>query len=154
VPRSYSIDLQYSVAPPGAQIDALRDIAARVLDAESVAADTELSIVLTDDATVRRLNRDYRATDAATDVLSFAQNEGDAAPTRPKDAPSHLGDVVISVDTALRQAAEAAISVQDELSHLLVHGILHLLGYDHERARDAKIMRAREDAILGEAHHH
>jgi probable rRNA maturation factor len=152
--RPYSIDLQYDVNAPGADVEALRELAEDALRSEKVAPNAELSIVLTDDATVSRLNRDYRATDAPTDVLSFAQNEGDAAPKRPKDAPAHLGDVVISVDTALRQAAEAAISIQDELSHLLVHGILHLLGYDHERAKDAKIMRAREDAILGAAHHH
>jgi probable rRNA maturation factor len=153
VQQRYSIDLQYNVNAPGADIEALRELAGEALTSEKVARNAELSIVLTDDVTVQRLNRDYRNTDAPTDVLSFAQSEGDDVP-RPSDAPAHLGDVIISVDTATRQAAEHAIPLQDELSHLLVHGILHLLGYDHERATDEKAMRAREDAILGEAHHH
>lgn len=152
VPLSYSIDLQYQVSAAGADITGLRELAGRALEAEHVAADSELSVVLTDDATIRRLNHDFRATDAATDVLSFAQGEGDGVP-RAKNAAPHLGDVVISVETAVRQAAEYAVTLQDELSHLLVHGILHLLGYDHERPKDARVMRAREDAILGEAHH-
>ena len=108
--------------------------------------------MLTGDDTLRALNRDYRATDAPTDVLSFAQSEGDAF-ARPDDAPRHLGDVVISIDTARRQADEHAIALHDEVGHLLVHGILHLLGYDHERAEDERVMRAREDAILGAPHH-
>ena len=62
--------------------------------------------------------------------------------------------MIISVDTARRQAAEYALSLQDEVAHLLVHGILHLLGYDHEDPEDAAQMRQREDAILGSAHHH
>jgi probable rRNA maturation factor len=153
VPPDYIIDLQHSTDAPEMQIDELRALAIRALSAEGIAAGSELSVVLADDAVVRRLNREYRATDAATDVLSFAQSEGEEF-ARPPGASDHLGDVIISVETAARQAAEHAISLQDELSHLLVHGVLHLLGYDHEHAADATKMRAREDAILGEVHHH
>jgi probable rRNA maturation factor len=112
-----------------------------------------LSIVLTDDATVRALNRDYRDTDRPTDVLSFAQGEGATFISAP-GAARHLGDVIISIETARRQARQHRLTLQDEVAHLLVHGVLHLLGYDHERAVDARIMRAREDAILGPAHHY
>ena len=127
-------------------------LAGRALEAEAVPSPAELSIVLTDDATVRELNRTYRATDAPTDVLSFSQSEGDSF-TRHVDAPPHLGDVIISLDTARRQADEFAVSAQDEVAHLLAHGILHLFGYDHEDPGEAEIMRAHEDAILGAAHH-
>jgi probable rRNA maturation factor len=113
----------------------------------------ELSVRLTDDATVRELNRRYRRRNQPTDVLSFAQAEGAEFATAP-GVPRHLGDVVISVETARRQAREARVTLRDEVAHLLVHGILHLLGYDHVRARERDVMRAREEAILGRAHHH
>jgi probable rRNA maturation factor len=148
----YTIELQ---AEDERDVDlaSLLALAMRALEAEAVDSPAELSIVLTDDATVHELNRTYRATDAPTDVLSFAQSEGDAF-AHPEGALPHLGDVIISLDTARRQAQEFSLSLQDEVAHLLVHGILHLLGYDHEDPGEAEIMRAREDAILGMAHHH
>src|SRR5574338_1599751 len=93
-----------------------------------------------DDAVVRELNRTYRGADATTDVLSFAQGEGERF-ARPEGEARHLGDVVISLDTARRQAAEYGQDAQDEVAHLLVHGVLHLLGYDHEREDDERGMR-------------
>ncbi len=152
-PHGYVIELQADVDTTGVDVRALERLAARAMTAEAVHAPSELSIVLADDATVRELNRAYRAVDATTDVLSFAQREGEAF-ARPEGAAPHLGDVVISLDTARRQAAEQGVSLQDETAHLLVHGILHLLGYDHERASDAAVMQAREEAVLGGAHHH
>ena len=149
----YVIELQTDVEADDVDPPALELLAARALEAESVPHPAELSIVLTDDATVQRLNRTYRGADTPTDVLSFAQSEGDEFAAPEGEAP-HLGDVIISLDTARRQAAEYGLAPQDEVSHLLVHGILHLLGYDHEQPEDARIMRAHEDAILGEAHHH
>ena len=136
----------------GIDLAALEALAHRALDAEAQTP-SELSIVLTDDAAIRELNRQYRGTDAPTDVLSFAQGEGDAF-ARPDAALPHAGDVIISLDTARRQAAEYGVPLHDELAHLLVHGILHLLGYDQELAADAPVMRAREDASLGGAYHH
>ena len=130
----------------------LRDLGARVLDAESQPP-SELSIVLTDDVTVRRLNKEYRRVDAPTDVLSFAQGEGEPF-ARLLDAPPHVGDVVISLETAARQASENGVSLTDEVRHLLVHGVLHLLGYDHENTDEEATMRAREETILGRAHQH
>ena len=149
----YLIELQSDVEAPDIDAHALERIAHHALELEGVPQPAELSIVLAGDDTVRRLNRDYRATDAPTDVLSFAQTEGEAF-ARPDEASRHLGDVVISIETARRQAHEYALSLQDEVAHLLVHGILHLLGYDHEAPDDERIMRAHEDAVLGEAHHH
>jgi len=100
----------------------------------------ELSLVLVSDAVMRRLNRDWRGKDRPTDVLSFAQREGAGGAPR-----GLLGDVVISVDTARRQAAERAAPLAHELDRLLIHGVLHLLGYDHERSpTEARRMQRRE----------
>jgi probable rRNA maturation factor len=131
---------------------ALQDLCVRVLDAEGQPS-TELSIVFTDDATVRRLNSEFRGVDAPTDVLSFAQGDGEVF-AHPTDSPAHAGDVIISLETATRQSKEYGVPLEDEVQHLLVHGVLHLLGYDHESADDEAAMRAREEMILGKAHHH
>jgi probable rRNA maturation factor len=149
----YVVEFEIQAPAEGIDLAELHSLAGRTLSVEAVPHATELSVVLADDATVRTLNRDYRATDAATDVLSFAQLEGDAF-ARPDGAADHLGDVIISVETARRQADEYGQTLDDEVSHLLVHGILHLLGYDHELPQDAVLMRAHEDAVLGAAHHH
>ena len=151
----YTIELNVKDAVvAGVDRRALRALARRALLAERPFGDGELSVMLTDDEAVPALNKLYRKKDAATDVLSFEQGEWDWNVKDGDGAPEHLGDVVISMDTAGRQAVEDGVTLQDEVSHLLVHGILHLLGYDHERKRDAAVMRAREDAILGPAHHH
>jgi len=131
---------------------ALERLAAHALEAERAERPGELSIVLEGDDAVRGLNRSYRGVDAATDVLSFGQLEGEAF-ARPPGAARHLGDVVISVETARRQALENGIPLQDEVAHLLVHGILHLLGHDHERPDEEAIMRGCEEAILGREPH-
>ena len=91
----------------------------------------ELSVLLADDKKIRALNKLYRGQDRATDVLSFPQNE-----EKEEDKPnSHLmGDVVISTVTAKRQAAEHGLTLEEEIVLLLIHGILHLLGFDHERS--------------------
>jgi rRNA maturation RNase YbeY len=105
--------------------------------------EAELSVVLVSDAEMRKLNRRWRGKDRPTDVLSFSQVEG------PGPAPSGLlGDVVISVDTARRQAAERAAPLGREGERLLVHGLLHLLGYDHERSpAEARRMQRRERTL-------
>ena len=106
--------------------------------------DAELSILLCDDATIHPLNRDYRGKDKPTDVLSFAQREGEFAFLDD----NLLGDVIISMDTTIRQAEERTHSVETELRVLLVHGILHLIGYDHIEDDEAEIMEAKEREIL------
>jgi probable rRNA maturation factor len=95
---------------------------------------------------VRRLNKHYRGIDLPTDVLAFSMREGEWSDIQPQV----LGDVVISVETAARQAREMGHSLDQELSILLVHGILHLLGYDHMEKGDAERMQAREMDVLSE----
>lgn len=103
--------------------------------------DAELSLVFLRDDAMRPLNRDWRGKDRTTDVLSFPQ------PERPGGRA--LGDVVVSVDAAERQARERGHRLEAELLRLLVHGYLHLLGYDHERgAEDARLMRREERRLL------
>jgi len=103
-----------------------------------------LGLVLTDDAEQRGLNRTYRGRDAATNVLSFTI----ADPATPAGAPVLLGDVVLAFATIEREATEQQKPLADHLRHLVVHGVLHLLGFDHQRADEAAAMEAREIEIL------
>lgn len=103
----------------------------------------EVSILLTDDKEIRILNRDYRDTDKATDVLSFSMLEGEGA----RFAGDVLGDIVVSMTTTARQAREARRSVLDELTMLLAHGLLHLLGWDHDTPSRDRKMRAETDTL-------
>lgn len=98
----------------------------------------EISLLITDDATIHQLNRDYRKVDKATDVLSF-----------PMDEDGMLGDIAISLDTAKRQADDAEIGLDREVAFLFTHGLLHLLGYDHETSpEDEAEMFALQEEIL------
>ena len=107
--------------------------------------DAELSVLLVSDRMMRQLNRDWRGRDRTTDVLSFAQQEGDAAAPRQL-----LGDVVIAVPTAARQAKERGETLNVAAERLLIHGVLHLLGYDHERSQaEARRMQRRERRLAG-----
>lgn len=124
----------------------LARIVRRVLEAEGVPA-VELGIVISDDETLRRLNRDYAGEDEVTDVLSFSLGEGEASPS-PLDGLSRLGEVVIAYPTAQRQAAQQGHSPEREVAQLLIHGVLHLLGYDHAEPEDEQRMRAKEEALL------
>src|ERR1700687_347800 len=103
-----------------------------------------LGLILTDDAEQRELNRTYRGRDRATNVLSFAL----ADPAAPAGAPLLLGDVVLAFATVAREAAEQQKPLCDHLVHLVVHGVLHLLGLDHQNAAAAAFMEAREVEIL------
>ena len=104
---------------------------------------------LPDDETVRGLNQRFLGLDEPTDVLSFGLGSTDEAPfALPPEEEASLGEVVIAYPTALRQAAEAGRTVEAEVAHLLAHGLLHLLGYDHERPEDEGAMRRREEEIL------
>src|SRR5713101_518549 len=104
-----------------------------------------VDVTLTDDAEQRQLNRTYRGKDAPTNVLAFPQAETVPA----ADAPVLLGDVVLAFETVRREAAEQKKPFANHLSHLVAHGVLHLLGLDHENAADAAAMEAREIKILG-----
>ncbi len=105
--------------------------------------DAELSILLCDDPFIKKLNLKYRRFNKATDVLSFPMGEeGVQGPT-----PELLGDVVISVDTATRQAKEVKRKTVDEVTSLLIHGVLHLLGYDHQKAKEEKRMLSEAERL-------
>jgi len=106
----------------------------------------ELSIVFADDATVQRLNREYRGKDAPTNVLSFALTEADE-PDFP-GAPLMLGDVILAYETVLAEAARDGKAAVDHTRHLVVHGILHLLGHDHLTDAEAEAMERIETALL------
>lgn len=129
----------------------LKQAATRLLR-EANLATAQVDILLTDDATVRALNLQYRGYDKPTDVLSFAQRDNvegvPSAPTLPGE-PEMLGDVVISVDTAVRQAEEHGVPLDRELALLAIHGILHLLGFEDETESGALEMHRREREILG-----
>ena len=121
----------------------VKDVAEQILDYLNL-EDIELSIVLTDDETIRQLNKQWRNKDKPTDVLSFPINE---KPLRYKYTV--LGDVIISLPFAKRQAKEIGFTEKEELIRLLAHGILHLLGYDHETSEeDAKVMFDLQDRIF------
>jgi probable rRNA maturation factor len=105
----------------------------------------EIAVVLADDAAVQRLNREHRGKDSPTNVLSFPA-AGDAPPAA--DAPLLLGDVVLAGETIGREARAQGKPLADHLSHLVVHGVLHLLGYDHMRAAEARRMEALETEVL------
>lgn len=115
---------------------------------ESVAAAVEVEVALADSATVRELNRLYRGRDETTDVLSFATSEDEAGfVAAPDEAPS-LGEVIVCLAVAEAQAGEAGRPLAAEVCHLVVHGILHILGYDHEDPVEGERMKQREDAVL------
>jgi probable rRNA maturation factor len=113
----------------------------------------ELSLILTSDESIRALNRDHRQKNKPTDVLSFSQiEEHGKSPPDPTALPNQrglpLGDIVISIDTALAQSRQYGVTPESRLRTLLIHGFLHLLGYDHERSpAGARKMFARERAL-------
>ncbi len=136
----------------------IEGIARYVLEQEGCPASTEVSITLADDEEVRRLNKEYRGIDKTTDVLSFecdglddAFDEGDVyeGSGMPDDEPFMLGDIVVASDYACAQTAQFGTTPQQELAVLLVHGLLHLCGWDHVHSdEEAEEMEARERELL------
>lgn len=147
------LDLTVDRAVRGAlaagELRRLRRRAARMVKAawllEGGRRELEVALRLTDDATIHALNRDYRRKDRPTDVLAFALREGEGGGLHPQ----LLGDVVISIDTARRQARRRGLG--GELLFLTAHGLCHLLGYDHQTDREEAEMNARMAALLAEA---
>lgn len=127
-------------------LTAFERLATFVLDREDAPAMVELSIAVVDLAEMTELNERYRGKSGPTDVLSFECD--DLCAVLAPDDPVTLGDVVIAPQVAEAQAAEYGHTVEEELNLLLVHGILHLLGYDHEEDADTTAMQARERALL------
>lgn len=128
-------------------------IVRRVLELEDVAPHTELGLLITDSKAIQRLNRIYRDKNEPTDVLSFQMTSDRGKSTKPSfvsppDGVRHLGEVVISYQQAIEQAREHHHSIARELVLLIVHGTLHLLGYDHELTVQARKMKTKENRIL------
>lgn len=127
----------------------LRRAATAALRAAGPDRPAELALVLSDDARQRVLNDRWRGKNKPTNVLAFPGADP-AAPLLPRDAPLPLGDVVLAVETVVREAAGQSKPVGDHAAHLVIHGVLHLLGYDHRTARAAARMEALEVALLAE----
>ena len=113
------------------------------------AGEAEISLVLADDATLRRYNKDYRGIDQPTNVLAFAAVEGSGGAPERAEGPLLLGDVLLARETLAREAGEQGKTPADHLRHLVVHGVLHLLGQDHLGEDEAQIMERLEVAALG-----
>ncbi len=129
----------------------LRKVARLSLTKENAGANAEMGLFITGDENVHRLNRDYLEEDHPTDVLSFPMLESIADNTtfvNPPDGKLHLGEVIIAYPQAVKQAKEHAHSTEKEIALLLIHGILHLLGYDHDIPEREQVMHQREADIL------
>ncbi len=127
----------------------IEDLVHLSLKAEGVDSDGEVSILFVDDAAIKVLNKTHRQKDAATDVLSFPQYES-IKDDEYVDPYIILGDIVISTETAKRQALEYNHSLEREIGFLVVHSVFHLLGYDHDTEADTKEMRQMEEAVLSQ----
>jgi probable rRNA maturation factor len=134
---------------PDADAVIQRAIAAAAVTVDADVCDAELAVMLTDDPGIRTLNSNWRGIDKPTNVLSFPalQAEGQR---KPGDAPRMLGDIAIAYETMRREADEEGKPFDHHLSHLAVHGFLHLIGYDHENDADAEEMEALETEILAQ----
>ena len=152
-PKTPPLDLEVDVAEPnplwtealpGAQ-GLCQDAARAAYHAEQVEhPDAQVSIVLADDEFVRGLNRDYRDQDKATNVLSFPAGEG----AQPENATRLRGDIVVAYETTAGEASSEGKTLGDHLCHMVVHGMLHLLGHDHRTAPAAKAMEKLEIDVL------
>jgi len=123
----------------------LKQIVSDILDMEGVNRDGEVSITLVDNQEIQDLNKEYRGLDEATDVLAFPVEKGDFS---DHPGPVLLGDVIVSTDKASAQAQEYGHSLTRELSFLVAHGLLHLLGYQHEDPKQQKEMEEKSEKIL------
>jgi probable rRNA maturation factor len=128
--------------------DSLQRVAREVLHLEGVPG--HVTLVITDDEGIRALNRDYVGLDTPTDVLAFSAREDGGSFVVAPEAGKYLGDVIISYPRAVAQAQQQGHAVDQELCLLTIHGMLHLLDYDHESERDKAVMWARQDALLAQ----
>jgi len=131
----------------------LKSLVKNALDFEGVTDSIELSLVVTDEKTIKRLNKLYRRQDEYTDVLAFplvqdSYEKGEQPFIIPPNGVMYLGEVLISYPTAVQQALEHRHSIEKELALLTIHGILHLLGYDHKKDEERQIMSQKEREIL------
>lgn len=128
----------------------VRAVLAKAAEIYGLNDGTEVSVVFADDSYIHELNRQYRGKDMPTDVLSFALNEGQEPEIVNGPAETLLGDIIISLETASRQANEYGHSLEREMAYLTVHGMMHLLGYDHETEEERGEMRTEEEHVLSQ----
>jgi probable rRNA maturation factor len=133
------------------EADTLETAALAVLQHQNTPSDSNLSIVIDDDAALHQLNHDFLDIDAPTDVLSFPAGEDEVD---PETGQAYLGDVIISYPRAAEQAASAGHPIPNELQLLVVHGILHLLGHDHATPEEKSIMWTAQSEILSRLNVH
>ena len=139
MPENLEIDVQI--------VDTVRKAAYKVGELYGL-DNAEVSITFTDNKHIHEINREYRKVDRPTDVISFALNEGDEPEIEGGAPVNVLGDIIISVEKAVEQASDYGHSVEREVAFLTVHGMLHLLGYDHMEEEDRKEMRQEEDFVM------
>lgn len=155
------LDLLAAAGPDPLARDLDRVARAALADASGPSGAVEIGVLLADDRAVQDLNRTYRGVDRPTNVLSFpmigpmtglpltgSTSTLDASPTPPPEAPIMLGDIAMAFETVAAEARSEGKSPRDHLYHLLVHGVLHLLGYDHETDQDAERMERLEARIV------
>ena len=135
---------------PDAEAVIQRAIAAAAETVEQDVGEAELAVMLTDDAGIRTLNLNWRGVDKATNVLSFPALQPSRPSAADDDAPRMLGDIAIAYQTMRKEADEEQKPFEHHLSHLAVHGFLHLIGYDHDKDDDAEAMEALEQEILAQ----
>lgn len=135
--------------PPGLVLT-LQEMVNQVLKENDLPEETEVDLTFVDDATIQELNETYRDITAPTDVLSFSQleNTGEEPEFVDLVGAKVLGDIVISLETGLRQSQEYGHSLKREIAFLTIHGLLHLLGYDHQTAAEEEQMFAKQTEIL------
>ena len=131
--------------PEPLRLEAFEELALHVLRMEAAPEESELSVALVGVEEMTHLNEQYRGIEGPTDVLSFGCDDPCAAVA---DEPITLGDVIIAPEIAATQADELGTTIESELNLLLVHGILHLLGYDHDSDEEATVMQERERVLL------
>ena len=146
------INRQSAVKLHGELRPLIRRCCAGVLLLENLHGSYEISVLLTDDAGIRKLNAQFRQKDTPTDVLSFPLADDSGSPVNPESGQILLGDIVISVERAVAQAEQNGHSFDREMGYLTVHSMLHLLGYDHMNESEKKIMRQKEEAALESVH--
>jgi len=145
----YDIAIEVGVESPSIDVEALHHLAVRVMAGENVEAGTSLAIIVIDDDEIRQMNHQFLGIDEPTDVLSFPDEADDFVQGMSEE--QLLGDIAISLPTAVRQAEAAGHPLNSELAHLLTHGILHLCGYDHvDNPEEEARMRSREEHYLGD----
>ncbi|MBQ5369832.1 MAG: rRNA maturation RNase YbeY [Peptococcaceae bacterium] len=139
---------QDKIEIPAEWEEKINQVAAICLREEQLPEDVEVDLLFVDNEAIREINLEYRDKDSATDVLSFPMYEPDEEIDDEEEVL--LGDIVISLERAQEQCEEYGHSLEREVMYLLVHGLLHLAGYDHMEEEDKKVMRAQEEKLLAQ----